>query len=383
MEGRRIGRNDPCPCGSGRKYKQCCLNSSRYQNTAMPTPRGVFGAGVVLLAPPRQAVPRRFPPRAMPAVTRVPVDYEFSEPFGKGEVNYCFETGRLIPLVGGYVIPVERVQPGMQFHLDNGAVATVTAVEPPEVWEPPPSDPNEDGNYPRRVIGRIKRTGFMALDLFFGGQTITTTPGHLFYSLDRRGWVGAADLQVGEALLSGEGQRLRLDGKSRIRHGQIELYNIEVEQLHTYYVGRTPGTAALAHNGTPVPGAGGCIPKPVLVDHEAAGGHLIARHVGKTDADLAARLAAEPRISGASTFTDLAAADRGVAETIAANEAAIRSWLAGGSSRTVVEHTLPNPVGRTLPRGATAPADSSTVRLILERDASMPGGFRVVTGFPK
>ncbi len=22
----KIGRNDPCPCGSGRKYKQCCLN---------------------------------------------------------------------------------------------------------------------------------------------------------------------------------------------------------------------------------------------------------------------------------------------------------------------------------------------------------------------
>lgn len=21
----RVGRNDPCPCGSGRKYKQCCL----------------------------------------------------------------------------------------------------------------------------------------------------------------------------------------------------------------------------------------------------------------------------------------------------------------------------------------------------------------------
>lgn len=20
------GRNDPCPCGSGRKYKKCCLN---------------------------------------------------------------------------------------------------------------------------------------------------------------------------------------------------------------------------------------------------------------------------------------------------------------------------------------------------------------------
>ena len=21
----RIGRNDPCPCGSGRKYKKCCM----------------------------------------------------------------------------------------------------------------------------------------------------------------------------------------------------------------------------------------------------------------------------------------------------------------------------------------------------------------------
>ena len=23
-EGKKIGRNDPCPCGSGKKYKHCC-----------------------------------------------------------------------------------------------------------------------------------------------------------------------------------------------------------------------------------------------------------------------------------------------------------------------------------------------------------------------
>ena len=23
-QGPRIGRNDPCPCGSGKKYKKCC-----------------------------------------------------------------------------------------------------------------------------------------------------------------------------------------------------------------------------------------------------------------------------------------------------------------------------------------------------------------------
>ena len=24
VKGKKIGRNDPCPCGSGKKYKQCC-----------------------------------------------------------------------------------------------------------------------------------------------------------------------------------------------------------------------------------------------------------------------------------------------------------------------------------------------------------------------
>ncbi|NDH07589.1 preprotein translocase subunit SecA, partial [bacterium] len=26
--GERVGRNDPCPCGSGKKYKNCCMKSS-------------------------------------------------------------------------------------------------------------------------------------------------------------------------------------------------------------------------------------------------------------------------------------------------------------------------------------------------------------------
>ena len=24
--GKKVGRNDPCPCGSGKKYKKCCMN---------------------------------------------------------------------------------------------------------------------------------------------------------------------------------------------------------------------------------------------------------------------------------------------------------------------------------------------------------------------
>ena len=25
---KKIGRNDPCPCGSGKKYKQCCIEKA-------------------------------------------------------------------------------------------------------------------------------------------------------------------------------------------------------------------------------------------------------------------------------------------------------------------------------------------------------------------
>ena len=28
---RKIGRNDPCPCGSGKKYKKCCLGKDLYR----------------------------------------------------------------------------------------------------------------------------------------------------------------------------------------------------------------------------------------------------------------------------------------------------------------------------------------------------------------
>ena len=30
---KKIGRNDPCPCGSGDKYKNCCMDSGKYETT--------------------------------------------------------------------------------------------------------------------------------------------------------------------------------------------------------------------------------------------------------------------------------------------------------------------------------------------------------------
>ncbi|WP_419193681.1 SEC-C metal-binding domain-containing protein [Kolteria novifilia] len=32
--GKRVGRNDPCPCGSGKKYKNCCMGGGRQGQVA-------------------------------------------------------------------------------------------------------------------------------------------------------------------------------------------------------------------------------------------------------------------------------------------------------------------------------------------------------------
>ena len=29
----KISRNDPCPCGSHKKYKNCCMNTGKYETT--------------------------------------------------------------------------------------------------------------------------------------------------------------------------------------------------------------------------------------------------------------------------------------------------------------------------------------------------------------
>lgn len=32
--GTKVGRNDPCPCGSGKKYKKCCWSKDQRSNVA-------------------------------------------------------------------------------------------------------------------------------------------------------------------------------------------------------------------------------------------------------------------------------------------------------------------------------------------------------------
>ena len=43
----KIGRNDPCPCGSGRKYKKCCELSDRNGGTRSRVMMFAVGGAVV------------------------------------------------------------------------------------------------------------------------------------------------------------------------------------------------------------------------------------------------------------------------------------------------------------------------------------------------
>jgi uncharacterized protein len=47
---KKPGRNDPCPCGSGKKYKNCCINEQRPKATLSGTKRK-FSAKVLTVPP--------------------------------------------------------------------------------------------------------------------------------------------------------------------------------------------------------------------------------------------------------------------------------------------------------------------------------------------
>lgn len=123
-----------------------------------------------------------------------------------------------------------------------------------------------------------------------------------------------------------------------------------------------------------------------LQHDEALGGHTLARHVGRTDQDLAERLRREPNISAASTYTDLTAARRTVALAIGQSRDRIDSWASRRGSRPnlVLNYVQRDgtPIGRSLFRGerTSRPCERALVVLRwLERERQ----WIVLTSYPE
>jgi hypothetical protein len=108
-------------------------------------------------------------------------------------------------------------------------------------------------------------------------------------------------------------------------------------------------------------------------------GHTIAKHVERTDEFLAKRLVTETRLQAASTFDDLATADRLVDEALTGGGAHIAQWLAGTKKSFAVHLASASAVGRVLLRGAAVTVDAHRIKVVLLRDTSRPTGFRILT----
>ena len=119
---------------------------------------------------------------------------------------------------------------------------------------------------------------------------------------------------------------------------------------------------------------------------EARGGHTLARHVGRSDAELKERLRREPNISAASTYRDRATAERVVARALALDRARVDQWLARTGSRPnlVIDYrdvTGEEPIGRSLPRRSSRPLSCSDAVVVLRWDGQH--GFFVLTSYPE
>jgi hypothetical protein len=117
---------------------------------------------------------------------------------------------------------------------------------------------------------------------------------------------------------------------------------------------------------------------PNVGAHEPPG-HLPSRHIGKTDADLAARLVAEPGIPAASTFLNAAEADAAAASAISGHQAEIWKWIAGGPTGKL-ELAASFTGGKCLVRGAATTVPGSGATIVLE--AAGGGKWYILTGFP-
>jgi hypothetical protein len=60
-----VGRNDPCPCGSGKKFKRCCLDKPALKPAPVPDTRGA-SSGLMLTVETERGWVRRVVPPAMP-----------------------------------------------------------------------------------------------------------------------------------------------------------------------------------------------------------------------------------------------------------------------------------------------------------------------------
>ncbi|WP_306473182.1 RNase A-like domain-containing protein, partial [Bacillus pseudomycoides] len=174
------------------------------------------------------------------------------------------------------------------------------------------------------------------------------------------------------AFADGSGMRSRFDAPD---------FKQAEEKLSTYQFARGVDTDTVKPGDTsPLAPGGG------LNAHETKGGqrrgHLIKKHIGKTDAELLQRLQNDSRITGSSTFTDRATAEKIVATVLnnPRNQARIQSWLnSPRDNNLILRYHGTEIIGRGVIKGSTTVEDMSNAKIVLKKDRN--GSF-ILTGYP-
>lgn len=124
-----------------------------------------------------------------------------------------------------------------------------------------------------------------------------------------------------------------------------------------------------------------------LIEHEAVtgvGGHTIARHVGKTEAQLHARLAAEAHVPAASSFASLEVAERVLFKVLQSNRVAIEAWArtATANVKFVTTFAANEEIGYGVVRATGQLEKMSKVRLVLKFQTYQGKPYYILTAFP-
>jgi hypothetical protein len=130
-----------------------------------------------------------------------------------------------------------------------------------------------------------------------------------------------------------------------------------------------PAKASAAHN---------------LSEDEAMGGHTLARHVGKTDAELLDRLRREPQISSASSYTDRPTAESVVGSALASPTRSLDAWRrrTGRRPNFVLRYDAHRDIGRSIARGRSESVPCQRALVVLRWDDRRQRSF-VLTSYPE
>jgi CDI toxin RNase A-like protein len=145
-----------------------------------------------------------------------------------------------------------------------------------------------------------------------------------------------------------------------------------------------PNTGAAADHGQELQtGLVGVSPTRDLSRDEAAGGHILRKHVGQTEEQLRERLERERDITGASTYTDRSTAEHAVGAAIAQSQDQIQNWLQrpGRHPNLVLDYDSDGPIGRTMNRGEVHSRGCAHALVVLRYTG--PNHFYVLTSYPE